>query len=131
MDSKKKKTTSEYLADFLNFVSSATKDYDYYFDLVNRCDKETQDHLHALEFGESTERPKIATALAKTRKTRREGKDAVTVLEPLVEFYNTNEAVFNQMKQLLGTIRKKEKSLQGRKYYPRVVRQNNGNEDKG
>lgn len=83
------KKPSEYIAEFLNFVTEAQAKYKYYSDEVNGQDKLTQDYLHSLELDglKYDERSKIATKLMINRKDRRYYKDWTEELEPIVTFF--------------------------------------------
>ena len=84
-------------------------------------DKTTQDYLHQLELGEYSARQKTATALAKNLKIRRENKDIVSILKPISDFISTYPQPINELKKVLGEIRKQERT-KTRYYYPRVVK---------
>ena len=73
------------------------------------------------------ERSKIATKLVANRQTRRNYKDAVEELEPIVEFFDDpqNRATINRMSELLGQVRKIENYHQKRFYVPKVVSSQN------
>ena len=71
----------------------AIKDYQWNSDKIVEMDKLTQDYLHSLELDglKYEERAKIATQLAKCRQERREHKDTTMILEPLVQYLNTDK----------------------------------------
>ena len=120
------KKPSQYLAEFLNFISWAQSHYKFCSDEVNNQDKLTQDYLHSLELDglKCDERSKIATKLAVNRKDRRYYKDRVEELEPIVEFFEEqqNKKMLNKMKEVLGIVRKSELYHKDRKYVPRVLK---------
>ena len=105
---------------FARFVKQVQLDYQYHFENVNKKDKETQDLLHEIELGEYKSRDKTATKLAKVRRERRVSKDIVEVIEPIIKYINENKKAFNNLSQLLGDVRKVEKSHQGRTYKAKV-----------
>ena len=86
-----KKKSSEYISEFLNFITEVQSPYRFCSEEVNNQDKLTQDYLHSLELGElkCDERSKIATKLAINRKDRRYYKDRVEEFEPIVIFLKT------------------------------------------
>ena len=121
-----RKNKSEQLKDFLNLINNVESEYQYYSDLLSNEDKITQDLLHKLEL-ENTgykERNKIATVLATCRKDRRFYKDQIEELQPLHDFLNDqkHKQSIEQLKQVLGKIRKAEDYHKNRCYYPRILR---------
>lgn len=121
------KKPSEYLSEFLNFVSEAQSQYRFCSEEVNNQDKLTQDYLHSLELDglKRDERSKVATKLAINRKDRRYYKDRAEELEPIVQFFEEpqNKKVLDKMKQVLGVVRKSESYHKDRKYIPRVLKE--------
>lgn len=120
---------SEPISWFCKMMEDAQKDYAWNYEQVNRMDKLTQDYLHKLELDELAykERAKVATQLARCRQKRREHKDTVEVLEPLVEFLESEKGktLLNMMRETLGKVRKIERSMETRTYIPRIL----GNEE--
>ncbi len=120
-----KMTCSEFIKEFLDFLESAGANYRFNLEAMKNEDKLTQDYLHKLELGELNcrERSKIATKLAANRRARREYKDAVEELQPVVDFFSDPHAkkIINQMHQLLGQVRKIESYHQRRFYIPRII----------
>lgn len=121
------KKPSEYMSEFLNFISWAQSHYSFCSDEVNNQDKLTQDYLHSLELDDMKrdERSKVATKLAINRKDRRYYKDRVEELEPIVQFFEEpqNKRVLDKMKQVLGVVRKSEAYHKDRKYIPRILKE--------
>ena len=121
------KKPSEYLSEFLNFVSEAQSQYRFCSEEVNNQDKLTQDYLHSLELDglKCDERSKVATKLAINRKDRRYYKDRAEELEPIVQFFEEpqNKKVLDKMKQVLGATRKAEGYHKDRVYIPRVLKE--------
>ncbi len=105
---------------FMKILKQSKADFSYHYEIVGKKDKETQDLLHELELGKYENRSKTATKLAKVRKERRVAKDIVEITEPIVNFLNENKKLYDQLGQLLGLVRKVEKSHQGRVYKPRI-----------
>lgn len=121
------KKPSEYIAEFLNFVTEAQAKYKYYSDEVNGQDKLTQDYLHSLELDglKYDERSKIATKLMINRKDRRYYKDWTEELEPIVTFFAEpqNKKVLDKLTQVLGQTRRMEGYHKDRSYIPRVLKE--------
>lgn len=111
---------STYISDFCNMVSSAQSDYTWNKDEVNRLDRLTQDYLHMLELDnlDYSQRAKVATKIMNCRKLRRASKDTVEILEPLIDFLNSDRGknMMNLMKEVLGKTRKVENKMENRVY---------------
>ena len=90
----------------LRMMEDAQKDYAWNYSEVNRMDRLTQDYLHKLELDglDYKERAKVATSLAKCRQARREYKDMVEILEPLVQFLESDKGknLLNLVREALG-----------------------------
>lgn len=117
---------SEIITQFLNYIDNCQKQYDYAYEKVGIEDKRTGDLLHQLELETTTynERSKIATQLRISRRDRRYYKDIVEECQPILSFMNeqTHRKAINQLKQVLGEVRKVEKYHEGRTYIPRIER---------
>lgn len=109
---------------FCNFLEESQRTYTWNVDKVGEMDRLTQDYLHSLELDglNYEERAKIATKLAQCRQARREHKDTVQVLQPLVEWLDTDKGkqLFNLLRDVLGKTRKVEGRMEKRVYRPRV-----------
>ena len=121
------KKSSEYISEFLNFISEAQVKHRIYSEEVANQDKLTQDYLHSLELDDlkCDERSKVATKLAINRKDRRYYKDRVEEFEPIVEFFADpqHKKMLNLMTKVLGDVRKAESYHKNRKYIPRVLKE--------
>lgn len=99
---------SESISSFCKLMENAQRDYAWNYDEVNRMDRLTQDYLHKLELDglDYKERAKVATQLAKCRQARRECKDTVEILEPLVQFLESDKGknLLNLVREALGTL---------------------------
>lgn len=119
------KLPSEYISDYLNSVDKARVDYKYCLDAMKREDCITQDYLHKLELEDLSyhERSRVAVGLAENRKSRRDFKDTVEELEPIVNFFEDpqNQNFIKRLRQLLGQVRKVEEKHQNRFYTPREL----------
>lgn len=115
------------IGDFCCLMENAQKDYAWNYEEVNRLDRLTQDYLHKLELDglDYKERAKVATLLAQCRQKRRKCKDTVEVLEPLVQFLDSDKGknLYNLVREALGKTRKVEERMETRTYVPRVLGQ--------
>lgn len=118
---------SEIITQFLNYIDNCQKQYDYAYEKVGIEDRRTSDLLHELEIENTTsnERSKLATKLRNSRRDRRYWKDIVEECEPIINFANVpvNKKVINQLKQLLGEVRKVENYHSTRTYIPKVEKE--------
>jgi Na+/phosphate symporter len=116
------------ISDFCNMVTEVVQDYEWNKSEVNRLDRLTQDYLHQLELNDLDyrERAKVATQLTKCRQLRRASKDTVEILEPFVEFIESDKGkqTMNLMREALGKTRKVERYMENRTYRYRVLDQN-------
>lgn len=115
---------SENISGFCRMVDQAKQDYEWNHSEVNRLDYLTQDYLHRLELDRLSyaERAKVATQLARCRQLRRASKDTVEILQPLIEFLDTEKGkqLLNLMREILGKTRKVEKRMENRTYRNKV-----------
>ena len=115
------------LSDFLNLITEAQRDYQWNYDEVNRLDRLTQDYLHQLELDglDYRGRAKVATQIKDCRKLRRASKDTVEVLEPLMEFINSDKGknLLNLLRETLGKTRRAEQYMETRSYRRRVLQE--------
>lgn len=116
---------SENISGFLNSVAQAIKDYDWNVEQLEKLDKLSQDYLHKLELGNLPykEKCKIAVQLSRVRKQRREHKDSIEILKPIVTFMKTGNGknLKNNLSEILGQTRKAENKLGDRVYWFRVL----------
>mgnify|MGYP004607121529 CR=1 FL=1 len=116
---------SQFIKTFLDFIDVAKADYNYNLEAMKKEEKITQDYLHKLELEDLNyrERSKIATQLTSNRKARRNYKDNVEELEPIVEFFENpqNKSLVKKISELLGQVRKVENYHQKRFYTPKVI----------
>ena len=127
----KNKLPSEYLTEFLNFISESQTHYNFCLEEMETQDKLTQDFLHSLELDDlkCKERSKLATQLSINRKDRRYFKDRIEEFEPIVKFFeeNQNKRVLDKLKQVLGECRKAERYHQNRTYIPKIMKEKKEN----
>ena len=130
---------SKNIENFLNFYDAVKREYDIAFEMVNQCDKLTQDLLHRLELESLStgEKNKIATQLKYCRKDRRYWKDIVEETESFVNMFNQTEAsqadskkkaeieanrrFINMLRETLGKTRRQEGYHANRSYKPRII----------
>ena len=130
---------SKNIENFLNFYDTVKQDYDTAFEMVNQCDKLTQDLLHRLELESLStgEKNKIATQLKYCRKDRRYWKDIVEETESFVNMFNqtetslsdgkkkaeveANRRFINMLRETLGKTRRQEGYHANRSYKPRII----------
>lgn len=122
------------LSNFLKFLNEIYSDYEWNKNEVNCLDKLTQDYLHKLELEQLSygERAKVATKLTKCRQLRRKSKDTVEILEPLIDFLNSDKGknMINLLKETLGKTRKVEERMECRTYRYKVLEQVEPNSSK-
>lgn len=115
---------SEYITNFLNFLSDIQRSYDVSYDAVNDEDLLKSDLYHKIEDVNTdyAERCKVATQLATCLRDRRYYKDRVEEAEPIVEFIDKNKRLIKDLETLLGNVRKVEQYHEHRFYVPRVLK---------
>lgn len=113
------------IGELIDLMEEAKKDYYWNADEVVRLNGLQQDYLHMLELDglNYAERAKVATKLMKCRQDRRDSKDMVRVLEPLIRFLESDKGknMMNLMKEVLGKTRRVEKDMECRVYIPREL----------
>ena len=110
---------SEKIKDFLDFIEACHNAYDLAHENMKREDERLQDLLHAIEFEtKARERSKLCTKLHISRLERRENKNIVELTEDIIIFFQDpqHRKTLEQMKQLLGKVRKVEKYHNSRTY---------------
>lgn len=116
---------SECISAFIKMMDGAKSDYYWNVDEVRRMEQLTQDYLHKLELEDLNykERARLATQLAKCRQSRRDSKNMVEVLGPLVQFLESDNGkrMLNLMKDALGKTRRIEEKMRSRRYIHRVL----------
>lgn len=116
------------ISDFCGMMEKAIRDYEWNSAEVVRMDRLTQDYLHKLELEDLDykERAKLATQLARCRQSRRESKETTEVLEPLVQFLDSEKGknLLNLTREALGKTRKVEERMRTRVYFHRVLDEN-------
>ena len=115
-------TESDHLAAFLGWLRDIRQDYNIALAELAEAEDATQDILHQLELGEDRyhDCAKLALALQEVRRQRRQVKDKLTVLQPIIGWLEENAKTIKTMERLLGEMRRLEKSLVGRSYHPKT-----------
>ena len=113
---------SKDLERFLDSLKSAESQLDQATAGQQEAEAETQDILHSLELEKHSyhEMAALSRKLAEVRQTRRQNKDIVAQLTPVVEWTRENDAAVRSLQRLLGDLRKVERSTQNRFYTPRT-----------
>ena len=122
--SKQEKDPSEVLSEFLSYIDRIRYDYKSAHDAVRKEEKRLQDLLHELEFADGeNEKRRAGTKLQQSRRNRRQKKDEMMRIEPIVQFFDepTQKSSINKMRQLLGKQRKQEEFLDGERHYNKRV----------
>lgn len=116
---------SEKLSDIVRYFDSIKSEYESNLQNIAVKDAEHQDFIHSLELDDLKykERAKIATQIQQSRKDRRISKDIVDVLEPLYSFIESDSGKrsMNQLKNILGNMRKREEKQLTRVYHKRIA----------
>ena len=111
---------SSTISDFCKMVDGAKSDYEWNKSEITRLERLTQDYLHQLELGDLSyrDRAKVATQLSKCRQLRRASKDTVEILEPFIDFIESDKGkqTMNLMREALGKTRKVESRMDNRIY---------------
>ena len=109
---------SKVLDDFLTFLRKIELDYNIAVKEENEINNKTQDILHQLEIDDHSynENAKLAKGLKLVRQQRREYKDLIRDLDPLMKWYKENQRVIRDLEAVLGIMRKTEKNFESRTY---------------
>lgn len=114
---------STQVSSFLKLTNQVKNDYTFSQEEISRMDMLIQDYLHMLEFQDTNyhERAKIATALQQCRQLRRQHKDNIILLQPMVDMLETDKGklAVSLLQQTLGQLRAAEKKMDNRTYSPR------------
>ena len=109
---------SYHIEQICDLLDRVPKDYE--------MDRLTQDYLHKLELENlsDTNTLLVASDLRECRRERRKYKDYCELSQPVMDYLETDKGknVANQLKQVLGKVRKEEKRIANRQYIPRVLK---------
>ena len=122
---------SEHIKFFLDYVKKCKEEYSLNEGILQEMDRQTQDILHKIELEKISyhEHARLNKELAEVRKSRRKAKDRVIVLKSVAEYIDKNRSVFNSLSQLLGDVRKEEKRLENRMYFPKSEKYRNDEDE--
>ena len=109
---------SEHISSFLKFLKDIQTDYNIALETEKEADRETQDILHRLELGNDSyhDMARMSKTLKSVRLERRKAKDARSEAEPVIRWIKENQQSIHTLEQLLGGVRKVEKSNTNRHY---------------
>ena len=115
---------SKDIESFLDFLREANTQLNIAIMVEQEANDQTQDILHRLELQEHTYHEYAAHSkeLKKIRQERREAKDKISCLTPIVTWAEENKSLVKGLEQLLGAVRKAERSTEQRIYTPRGKR---------
>lgn len=113
--------TSKSIETFLDFLRESNQQFNIAVMVEQETNDRTQDILHRLELQQHTyhEYANLSKELRDTRKERRNAKDKISCLAPIVTWSEDNKNVIKGLEQLLGAVRKAERSTEQRIYTPR------------
>lgn len=114
---------SENIKSFLDFVDECHELNSMAAKSISTEEKRQQDLLHEIEFQDnSKKRGPICTKLHQSRKERRRYKDIFEETDEIVKFFREpqHKRTLEQLRQLLGKVRKVEKYHENRYYIPRL-----------
>lgn len=110
--------TSSYLEDFIDFLEAADEQYSMSMQDLEDTNVDLQDLQHFIEFGKADgkKRLKIYELYHQTRVKRRNAKETLEQLAPIVEWYDKNSQCIQDLRAVLGSVRKIEKLQDSRVY---------------
>jgi hypothetical protein len=112
------------LESIIKALDRVRPDYEFCYEQVGLCEKKQSDILHELEIENLTqnERNKRATKLRDVRRERRRNKDAMELNERLYVYLTGQDGtrMLNQLKNILGEMRRIEEKHRTRTYRKRV-----------
>lgn len=105
---------------FLSFIRKCQEDYNIYKSKNSDLDNATQDILHYIELSYTDDdnniNSNLINLLKSTRIKRRDVKDNIVSLEPIISWISSNTHTINELQKLLGNVRKVVKSSHNRYY---------------
>ena len=116
---------SENIRGTCRMIDEALKDYDWNKNELRRMEGLQQDYLHHLELDELDEPGiiELAYKLRECRKQRRAHKDTVEILQPLVDYFNSDSGkrLLNLLREVSGKTKYVETRMANRIYVNRVL----------
>lgn len=112
---------SKGIENFLKFLREAEEKFNIAQEEEIELNNQTQDILHFLELEKHPyhEYAKLAKKLKTVREERRKAKDYIQETGPIITWLENNRQTIKNLEQLLGTVRKAEKSTANRIYIPK------------
>lgn len=112
---------SKGIENFLKFLREAEEKFNIAQEEEIELNNQTQDILHFLELEKHPyhEYAKLAKKLKTVREERRKVKDYIQETGPIMTWLENNRQTIKNLEQLLGTVRKAEKSTVNRIYIPK------------
>lgn len=109
---------SGYLEDFLNFLDAAKEQLSISEAELSQTNIDLQDLQHFIEFGSAggKERLKTFNLYRKTRQKRRNAKENIEQCSPVVEWASKHSKQIQELRELLGQLRKIESQQSNRAY---------------
>ena len=113
---------SAHIKKWLDFLAEAETRLHISEGILLEKDQQTQDILHRLELYDDPylERKKLYDLIPYIRRDRRESKDSIEVLTPIVQYIESNRKTISCLQQLLGEVRKAERKQRERIYSNRT-----------
>lgn len=116
---------SESIRETCRMIDEARRDYDWNTAERDRMDGLQQDYLHHLELDDIDDEELLETArkLREIRKMRRAHKDTIEILQPLMDYFNTDSGkrLVNLLREVSGKTRYVEERMSNRVYVNRVL----------
>ena len=114
---------SEKISDFLNFISQSKSDYDYYLGALSMTEPKILDLLHEIELvpHNAIDMVRVYKKIREVRQERRQAKDAIKELTPIITWIEENKREIETLKRTLGDVRKIEKMEENRTYAYRTT----------
>lgn len=109
---------SGYLEDFINFLDAAEEQSAISKASLDLTNVDLQDLQHFIEFGKPDAKGmwKVYKLYHETRAKRRDAKENLELCSPIVEWYGRNRQVVQELRALLGQLRKIEHLQENRSY---------------
>lgn len=109
---------SLYLEDFINFLEGAEEQLHISQLELDEANLNLQDLEHFIEFGNADGKKmlKVYNICKQVRQKRRIAKENIEQCSPIVEWYGKNRQVVQELRRLLGQIRKIEQQQSNRAY---------------
>lgn len=113
---------SEGLDSFLTYIRECQAQYRMAQTDEKECDGATQDLLHSLELDHNSDDVmlSISKSISDVRNKRRNAKNRMLYLQPIVDWASKNKNVLDELSRVLGAVRKEERRVPSRVYVRRT-----------